>query len=305
MNLINFLKYRLLSLIYLLRYFFLNIPSSLIFFYFKKKNSKDELEIINDLKTKGYHKCSLEDLFGLEDAKRFLNEFDEIVSQGYKQKIFINKEEEYKKNNLDGKNYLFKFIENINDNLIPFEHPLIKIGTSTKILNIINGFYEKICKLQGIEIWHTFFSDKNKNLQNAQRWHRDRDDLNVVKIFLYLNDVDKKNGALEYIPDSLRKKKYQNLSRFPFGTIESWKVYPRIDVKKLNQKDIVSLEGKRGTIVFVNTIGLHRGGKATYKKRLMCMWSYVTPASLYAKKKFKLQDISLNKLSVFQKFAIR
>ena len=45
---------------------------------------------------------------------------------------------------------------------------------------------------------------------NSQRWHRDRDDVKILKIFLYLNDISIKNGATEYIPYSRKNEKYHN-----------------------------------------------------------------------------------------------
>ena len=104
---------------------------------------------------------------------------------------------------------------------------------------------------------------------------------------------------MNYIPNSLRNKKHQGLSKFSFGSIESWKVYPdNYKINNLDKKEIIKFVGKKGTIVFVNTVGLHRGGKALKRERLFCTWSYVTPASLFGRKKFTLiNDLKVSPLN--------
>lgn len=295
----NYIKYRILSFFFFLRCIFLNLPAHFVYLLSQKKNQIEE-KIINNLKSNGYHVCKLEDIFQNSEAEYYLDEFFKITTEGYKSEIFKKKKEEHNQNtDKSGKHYIFKFIDNLFQNTLTKNHPLIKFGTSKTILNIVDGFFGLNSKLQGAEIWHTFFSNKNSQLFNAQRWHRDRDDLKVIKIYLYLNDIDEENGAMNYVPNSLRNKKYQGLSKFSFGNIEPWKVYPNNDeINNLDKKEIIKFVGKKGTIVFVNTVGLHRGGKAHIRERLFCTWSYVTPASLFKKKKFKLvNDLKVNTLN--------
>lgn len=292
MKIINYLKYRVSSFLYLLRYIFLNLPQHFFYLISSKKRNSIEEQIIDNLNNNGYHICKLDDIFQNKESKHYLDKFHDIAAEGYKSEIFKKKHEEYIQNfDKSGKHYIFKFIDNLSQNILSKNHPLIEFGTSEKILNIINGYFKLQSKLQGTEIWHTFYSNKKNQLMNAQRWHRDRCDLNIIKIYLYLNDVDEENGAMDFIPNSLRNKKYQNLSKFSFGNIEPWKVYPNDDrINNLDKKEIIKFIGKKGTIVFVNTVGLHRGGRALKKERLFCMWSYVTPASLSRKKKFNLAN---------------
>ena len=45
---------------------------------------------------------------------------------------------------------------------------------------------------------------------------------------------------------------------------------------------IETFTGQRGTLIFCNTSGFHRGGYATGKPRVLATWTYSSPASLKA-----------------------
>lgn len=99
----------------------------------------------------------------------------------------------------------------------------------------------------------------------SQNWHRDPGSRKVLKCFIFFNDVDEYNGALEYIPKShysatnqiLKKYDFNNcLSFYPFGTSSSSDI--NIDNDFNYYRTII--ECKAGDIVFVDTSGFHRAG---------------------------------------------
>jgi len=91
---------------------------------------------------------------------------------------------------------------------------------------------------------------------SSQLWHRDKHDRKIIKIFLYLTDVDSKNGPFEYITKAHVNGKFWK----KFRTIE------RLTDSELKGKnsEILSYKkictGKAGDIIFVDTTGIHRGG---------------------------------------------
>ena len=91
---------------------------------------------------------------------------------------------------------------------------------------------------------------------SSQLWHRDKHDRKIIKIFLYLTDVDSKNGPFEYITKTHVNGKFWK----KFRTIE------RLTDSELKGKnsEILSYKkictGKAGDIIFVDTTGIHRGG---------------------------------------------
>ena len=59
-------------------------------------------------------------------------------------------------------------------------------------------------------------NDLSKKLSGSQEWHSDFDDENNLKLFIYLDNVDKKNGPLELI-DKKTSKKILNNSNYKWG----------------------------------------------------------------------------------------
>ena len=120
-------------------------------------------------------------------------------------------------------------------------------------------------KLQAINSWITFYTDKNNELSfAAQDWHTDNDCHKFFKVFLYLNDVDETNGAHEIITNSKKKiseiLKIRNLHRGEIILEENKKI----------------LSGPTGSIFLEDTRNLHRGGKITNpnKYRILLHWWY-------------------------------
>jgi len=98
-------------------------------------------------------------------------------------------------------------------------------------------------------------------------WHRDQEDLRIVKIIVYLNDVDRGGGGYEYIDR---------------GKVATWKLgrsTGRIDDDLMNQLVPASSQhtcsGPRGTVVFTDTCSVfHRGSIAHSQDRLALFFCY-------------------------------
>ncbi len=98
--------------------------------------------------------------------------------------------------------------------------------------------------------WTTTRRSEDANL-NAQLFHQDRDRLSFLKFFIYLTDVTVDTGPHVYIRGSHR--------RIPWSL--------RGDGRKTDEavrtaglwSDVTELTGPAGTIMAVDTIGLHKG----------------------------------------------
>jgi len=273
----------------------------------KIKLNSLQLDLVNSIEEKGYAKVSIDQLF--QDKNNFIFEFNQIVEQIKKTNDYEYALKYFNKNfEENGKHYIHRINDN-KDFQIDINSILLKFILSDKILEIVNAYFKMYAKLDIADLWITFFNDKIKSRRNAQRWHRDRDDIKILKIFLYLGDIDENNGATEYIQYSKKYQKYGYLSKFSYGNIAGWKVYPEEDKinKSLDMKDKIILRGKTGTIYFVDTTGLHRGGYSNInkKERIFGYWSFLTPASLLKKKNYiKPNKRELDKLNFLQRMAI-
>jgi ectoine hydroxylase-related dioxygenase (phytanoyl-CoA dioxygenase family) len=110
----------------------------------------------------------------------------------------------------------------------------------------------------------------------SQRWHRDNEEKRMCKMFIYLSDVDETAGPFTYIPGTVRGQRLGHLfpQRPPEGNYPPegalGKVVPE------NERRIMT--GRAGTVIFCDTTGLHRGGYATKRERLMYTVFFTAPS---------------------------
>lgn len=79
----------------------------------------------------------------------------------------------------------------------------VKFALHNEILEIVNGYFGCLTKLRFYNIWHTFISHSGP--RRSMLWHRDPEDKWIVKVFLYLNDVDEGAGLFVYAPGTHQK----------------------------------------------------------------------------------------------------
>lgn len=90
----------------------------------------------------------------------------------------------------------------------------LRIAVSDTVLDIVNGYTGQPRKLTYVDNWYTVPYPNAKKRVASQRWHRDPDDGHIVKMFIYLSDVDEEAGPFEYVRDSAAGGRYGNL--FPW-----------------------------------------------------------------------------------------
>ena len=104
---------------------------------------------------------------------------------------------------------------------------------------------------------------KNEQLQSraAQLYHFDMDRLKFVKFFVYLTDVGPDNGPHCYVRGSHKRKPAALLKDGRLSDKEILDYYPA--------EDVFELTGKSGTILAVDTRGLHKGKPLVADDRLI------------------------------------
>lgn len=144
-------------------------------------------------------------------------------------------------------------------------------------LNIADSYFGMLVKLRYYNVWQTFAT--SGAARESQLWHFDREDNYILKVFLYLKDVDDGAGPFTYAPKTHRK-----------GTL--WGKQPEYslenNVKRSTDRQMsqivpaenwITAVGKKGTIVFADTRGFHKGGEARTSDRLMFTCMFTSPAS--------------------------
>ena len=168
--------------------------------------------------------------------------------------------------------------------------PVLEFSFSEKILSIVNSYLKMWSRFYYLTLNLTLPVSESSNAIGSQRWHRDPEDKKLCKVFVYLTDVDENSGPFIYIPGSTYGLRLGRLfpQKPPFG------FYPkeRMVEKIVKREDIKILTGKAGTVIFADTAGLHKGGLAWSKERIMLTVGYRSDASIMRPRVAFSEDLS-------------
>ncbi|MGI8402100.1 MAG: phytanoyl-CoA dioxygenase family protein [Gemmatimonadaceae bacterium] len=151
-----------------------------------------------------------------------------------------------------------------------------RLAVKTPLLRIANAYLGMYTRLRYYNIWHTFATQSKP--RESQLWHRDREDLYILKVFIYLKDVDLGAGPFTYAPGTHRKGAVkQEPEYFLEGRVKRTEDDHMAAVVPRDQWKIAN--GPAGTIIFADTNGYHRGGLARTSDRVMYTCMYTSKAS--------------------------
>jgi hypothetical protein len=180
--------------------------------------------------------------------------------------------------------------------------PLMQLALQPVILNIVNSYFGVMSRLFHLDVWKTIPLSHNGPLTGSQRWHRDPEDLKLVKVFFYLSDVDETAGPLHYIKYSRLGDRYGDLwpQKLPYGSVA-----PANEVEaKVPRTDWVVCTAPAGTFIFADTTGLHMGGRAAKGERVFGTWGFASPGAVWPKS-YKLErHTPTNSLPLAAKYAL-
>jgi hypothetical protein len=158
------------------------------------------------------------------------------------------------------------------------DDPWLSTCASRRMLDIANTYLELWSKLEYVDLWYSVPQPEEADRIASQRWHRDFNDRRLVKAFLYLVDVDEGTGPFQYVPGSAPGGRH--------GDAWPWRPlgenYPPEDEleQRIPAEGFRAFTAPKGTLLFCNTAGFHRGGFATAKPRVLATVTYSSPASL-------------------------
>lgn len=174
----------------------------------------------------------------------------------------IHSEEFYLNNN--NSKYFRSSITHIFD-----KNLLIKFAKNKSIVSKITDYFGFKPEVSHISCWVDEPSNHKESV--TQLFHRDPDDLKVIKLFLYLNDVDNDNGPFTYVEKShLSPWKIANLSGRA-NDEEVIRIYPKNNIIKFTEP--------KHTIILADTKGYHKGTILKNNKRVLLNVVYVSKFS--------------------------
>jgi hypothetical protein len=160
------------------------------------------------------------------------------------------------------------------------DDPWFRACASHRMLDLANTYLGLWSKLEYVDMWYSVPQPEEAARIASQRWHRDFNDKHLLKAFLYLVDVDEGTGPFQYVPGSAPGGRYGDAWPWrPLG--ENYP--PEAELESRIPGDAVrTFTGPKGTLLFCNTAGFHRGGFATTAPRVLATATFSSPASLAA-----------------------
>ncbi len=173
-----------------------------------------------------------------------------------------------------------KFLQNLWDAApaLDLDNPFLRLALDPRVLDTVNAYMGMCAKFHSFTLNVTTPVGEGASPVQSQRWHRDPDDKKMCKIFLYLTDVDEGAGPFTYVAGSQYGGKWRRF--FPqLPPLETYPAHGAVE-RRIPAGDILPGTGRAGTIIFCDTSGLHRGGYATRKERVMFTAVFVSPARI-------------------------
>jgi hypothetical protein len=178
------------------------------------------------------------------------------------------------------------------------DSPIFRLALNRKLLEIISLYLGMWPRLHAMSAWLNLPSAGEA--KQSQLWHRDPEDMRLVKVFIYLDDVDINCGPFSYIPKT-----------HPFGAKSA--LNPKHNHPKritddemrvaIPSEEWVACAGPAGSMILADTVGFHRGGKATIGNRILITFTY-TSGTPFGSRSFQFDGVPDWASSEIQRYAL-
>ena len=158
------------------------------------------------------------------------------------------------------------------------DDPWFRAVASRRLLDIANAYVQMWSKLEYVDVWYSVPQPAQAERISSQRWHRDYNDKHLLKVFLYLVDVDDAMGPFQYVAGSQPGGPHADAWGWrPLG--QNYPTEEELEAR-IPPDAVQTFTGPAGTLLFCNTAGFHRGGFSTTRPRVLATATYSSPASL-------------------------
>ncbi|MFN9518613.1 MAG: phytanoyl-CoA dioxygenase family protein [Bacteroidota bacterium] len=243
--------------------------------------------ILKDLNETGIAFLSFNDLFPDVLLQKLEQEYNHFENQQDVKNIITQYKSGVEQDNPNYKQYNIRHSQHSKG--YHASDAIMQIALHSKLTDLVSTYFNEQALLRYVDFWYSIASgNQNHSREYSQNWHRDPEDLRMLKVFIYLNDVTERNGAFEYIKCSTRNNQFGNV--FPYDN-EHPENYPEESElrKQIPDSYFVNGSGKKGTIILCDTHGFHRGGFCVDGDRKLMTFMYLR-ASLFMSNQFKLKD---------------
>jgi hypothetical protein len=158
----------------------------------------------------------------------------------------------------------------------------LRFAVQPVILDIANAYFGMLTRLLYYNVWHNL--PIQSEARESQLWHRDPEDRQILKLFVYLSDVDQGSGPLSYAPGTHALGAVKTVPESRLLKEGSTYVRRSDDVQMsavISRENWITALGPKATIVFVDTRGYHKGGLVRDHDRIVYTCMFNSRASSY------------------------
>jgi len=234
-----------------------------------------DLSIIDDLHKNGIHVTTIEQLFP-DTANKLTEVFANVavamdISKDCELPDYVQK-----------KTSSYDMLPGV---LLSKYPEIFFLGLSKRLLDIVEAYLELPAAYHGVVIRRSLAD----GLECGPRlWHKDDEDFHVVRVVIYLNDVDVGGGPFEYIP---RPYKVSKKAMESIG----WKTTTENMQKIVPQEVVRQCYGKAGTVIICDAANTyHHEQMQISQPRSVAMFGFSTrlPKNLsLAKSHFLVENV--------------
>lgn len=176
-------------------------------------------------------------------------------------------------------------------------HPEIFLwGVEQRLINIVENYLSLPVAYHGAYFRRDI---ANQIEQKSRLWHIDKEDKKVLKIIVYLHDMDEDNGTFQYLPISETESVTQ-LLKYHHGYIQDQTMQ-----QVISPANYKSCLGPAGTVVFAATGSIfHRGKLPVKSDRFAIFYDYTSrkhKLSFYSTSSLPQEDVALLAKNLSQK----
>lgn len=251
-----------------------NLSPTLAYAVNRHQCSGESARVVADLNRNGIAITSVHDLLGSNSCFNELRASVEKLERDEVCKIESARKSMSRDGNLGKKSFIFPLL-----GARPVFNPndvYARFAMHGPIFEIANAYFRMYTQLRYYNVWHTF-SSSNQD-RESQLWHRDFEDRYILKVFLYLSEVDDASGPFVYAKGTHGKARpIRDPSHFVEAGVKRTTDTQMEDVVPSEQW--ISAVGPKGTIIFADTRGYHKGGSVRKGDRILYTCMFTSQAS--------------------------
>lgn len=210
-----------------------------------------EAQIVKALKKDGAYISSIDELaeFGLPEVRENYEKLKSTLTPTESEELELS----------DG------YISIVSKNTIMKNSEILKWGLNEQLLAIVENYIGLPPLFPGIYLRRDVANSKQTG---TRYWHIDGEDSKIIKVIIYLEDVETNDGPFCYIPRS-------SITTEKFEVFNGSRVNNEDVTKKIPERFQNECTGPAGTVIFVDTCSVwHRGKTGTNKDRYTAFYIY-------------------------------